>query len=338
MSTYKIIGGDGREYGPIAAEQVQQWVAEGRANAQTRVLAEGSTEWKPLGSYPELLPATSPAPSVSPPGAPAIVGAEPTIEEIVARDYQIGIGECLTKGWELVKANLGFFVGGTVLIFFLQGLVQSPFNIGRMLVQFGHFKPVALVAGGFLAVIGLVAMLVLSGPLKAGLYWPYLLRLRGQPAEIRDFFEGFRRGFVNLMLCQIVMGLLIGAVIVPPAIVLGAGAALHFAKHSAAGIGLMVAGGVLLFVALLFVFYLATCWFFALPLAVDKRLGYWEALKLSKRKVSQHWWQVFGLTFVAGLVGSLGILLCCVGVIFTMPIALASFMAGYEVIFGRRTA
>jgi len=51
---YKIIGADGREYGPVTAGQVGQWIAEGRANAQTRTLAPGATEWKPLGTLPEF--------------------------------------------------------------------------------------------------------------------------------------------------------------------------------------------------------------------------------------------------------------------------------------------
>jgi hypothetical protein len=51
---YRIIGADGREYGPIAADQLRQWIGEGRANATTNVLTEGATEWKPLGSLPEF--------------------------------------------------------------------------------------------------------------------------------------------------------------------------------------------------------------------------------------------------------------------------------------------
>ena len=50
----RIIGGDGRQYGPIEADKVRQWIAEGRANAQTMVQPEGSAEWKPLGSLPEF--------------------------------------------------------------------------------------------------------------------------------------------------------------------------------------------------------------------------------------------------------------------------------------------
>ena len=51
---YKIIGADGKEYGPVPAEVVRQWLAEGRANAQTRILPEGATEWKSLGELPEF--------------------------------------------------------------------------------------------------------------------------------------------------------------------------------------------------------------------------------------------------------------------------------------------
>jgi len=51
---YKIIGGDGKEYGPVSADDVRQWIAEGRANGQTRVQAEGSADWQPLGSLPEF--------------------------------------------------------------------------------------------------------------------------------------------------------------------------------------------------------------------------------------------------------------------------------------------
>ena len=51
---YKIIGADGREYGPATAGQLRQWMAEGRANAQTQTLAPGAPEWKPLGALPEF--------------------------------------------------------------------------------------------------------------------------------------------------------------------------------------------------------------------------------------------------------------------------------------------
>ncbi len=64
---YKIIGADGRKYGPVSLEQVRQWLAEGRANAQTRILPDGSPDWKVVGDLPEFAP---PAPSASAPQSP----------------------------------------------------------------------------------------------------------------------------------------------------------------------------------------------------------------------------------------------------------------------------
>jgi MYXO-CTERM domain-containing protein len=65
--TYKIIGGDGQQYGPAEVAQLREWIAAGRANAQTLAQAEGSLEWKPLGSYGDFADlASAPAP-VTPP-------------------------------------------------------------------------------------------------------------------------------------------------------------------------------------------------------------------------------------------------------------------------------
>ena len=61
---YKIIGADGKEYGPIPTEVLRQWLAEGRADANTKILLEGTTEWKPLSAFPEFaaIPPGNPPP------------------------------------------------------------------------------------------------------------------------------------------------------------------------------------------------------------------------------------------------------------------------------------
>ena len=60
---YRIVGKDGQQYGPVTAEQLRGWIAENRANAQTLVQAEGSQEWKPLGSFPEFAADLKPPPA-----------------------------------------------------------------------------------------------------------------------------------------------------------------------------------------------------------------------------------------------------------------------------------
>jgi hypothetical protein len=61
-SAYKMIGGDGKQYGPVTADQMRQWVSEGRVNAATRVQAEGGADWKPLGELPEFAGVSSAQP------------------------------------------------------------------------------------------------------------------------------------------------------------------------------------------------------------------------------------------------------------------------------------
>lgn len=51
---FQIIGADGKEYGPIPAETVRQWIAEGRAGATTKVRPADATAWTELKSLPEF--------------------------------------------------------------------------------------------------------------------------------------------------------------------------------------------------------------------------------------------------------------------------------------------
>src|ERR1017187_7317251 len=78
---YKIIGADQKEYGPVTADQLRLWLAEGRVNPQTQVLPEGATEWKALGTLPDFAaasPGSAPAilsiPVTSPAGAELVKG------------------------------------------------------------------------------------------------------------------------------------------------------------------------------------------------------------------------------------------------------------------------
>jgi len=96
---YKIIGGDGRQYGPISIEQVRQWIAEGRANAQTLAQVDGAADWKPLGTFSEF------AGGFPPPTTP------PTIQEIDLRKSKI------------VAGLLGIFVGGLGIHRFYLGYI-----------------------------------------------------------------------------------------------------------------------------------------------------------------------------------------------------------------------
>ena len=66
---YKIIGTDGKEYGPVTVEQIRQWATDGRINAQTLIQPEGSADWKAAANFPDLLPPVAPPIAQSAPGS-----------------------------------------------------------------------------------------------------------------------------------------------------------------------------------------------------------------------------------------------------------------------------
>jgi hypothetical protein len=66
---YKIVGSDGKQYGPLSAELLKQWIAERRVERQTPVFVDGATDWTFLGLLPEF--ASNFAPLTPPPFAPS---------------------------------------------------------------------------------------------------------------------------------------------------------------------------------------------------------------------------------------------------------------------------
>ena len=65
MNAYKVIGNDGREYGPADLATIRAWVTEGRIAPGTLIQAAGTTERKAASAFPELgvsAPASSPPP------------------------------------------------------------------------------------------------------------------------------------------------------------------------------------------------------------------------------------------------------------------------------------
>ena len=48
---YRILGADGKQYGPASLEQMRKWIAESRVTAQTRVQEVGAGEWKTAAEF-----------------------------------------------------------------------------------------------------------------------------------------------------------------------------------------------------------------------------------------------------------------------------------------------
>jgi hypothetical protein len=295
MANYLIIGGDGKEYGPVTDADVRQWLAEGRLNAQSLVKAESDAEFRALAQFPEFAAAFAPS------SAPGTI-APPSAAGGITDDYDLDLGDCLTRAWGLVKNNFWPIVGTSALVLLaivginqLFGLITNPIVDGMVATQ-------KINVHGILIVFGVS---ILSAPVStvfmAGLFKYYLKLIRGETAVISDAFSGFGSRTGQLILLSLVQTILV-----------------------VLGFCFCVIPGI----------YLTVAWYFAIPLVIDRKLDFWSALQLSRRRVSKHWFIVFAAMLVFGLVATLGVIACGVGILVTLPVGTIALMYAYETIFG----
>jgi tRNA A-37 threonylcarbamoyl transferase component Bud32 len=154
----------------------------------------------------------------------------------------------------------------------------------------------------FLRTAALATMvgLVVSGPLMGGLCLYFLKKIRGEPAGVGMAFSGFSKAFLPLFLASLLMGI-----------------------FTFFGLICLLLPGV----------YLMVGWAFTLALVIDKQLGFWPAMGLSRKMIFKHWWKFFGFIIVLSLMNTAGMLVFFVGSLITVPVALAALMFAYEDIF-----
>jgi uncharacterized membrane protein len=196
-----------------------------------------------------------------------------------------------------------------------------------------------------------IANFIISGPLMGGLLYMFIRAIRNEPAEVGDVFSGFRRAFAQLFLGTLVQTLFIGLCLLPFIIMLVVkliplfGQLQHLQsgtppdKETIAALeSVLLTCLPVLLVCAIPVIYLGVSWKFTLPLIMDKQLNFWAAMNISRKQVGKHWWHVFGLVILISLLNVVGMMLCCVGALFTFPIGFAALMFAYETIFSERHA
>lgn len=162
---YKLIGADGKEYGPVPAEAVREWIRERRANGQTRARRENATDWTTLGALPEFAadlgtrPAPPPLPGFPATPQPATIAGKPAPK---------------TSGLAIASLILGAlgFCGVTAILGIVFGIVarvQIRRSQGRL-------------AGRGLALTGIILSVVMLFVMfvAAGLILPALAKMKQQ--------------------------------------------------------------------------------------------------------------------------------------------------------------
>lgn len=316
---FTIIGGDGKEYGPATIEQIQGWINAGRANLETQARRAGEEAWHRLGDFPEFNPAAgaampppvgTAAPAPTPAPAPVYTDAKACAADLIARTGKLDIGACLERAFSLYTSNFWPLVGVTLLV------------------------TVVMTVIGFIPFIGSLASALLKGVFLGGLSYYYIGRLRSQPRELGDAFAGFSQQFGRLMLAGVLVTAVVIAVIL---VTMGplVASAIHMAiaaqNHGTPPDFHMSAfGGIGLFVGMLVLLYLGVSWLFAFPLVIDKGLGAWTAMEVSRRVISRQWFRVFFVALIGGILTMLGIIALFIGLIFTLPLYYAAVYSAYE--------
>lgn len=265
-----IIGGDGKEYGPVSVEQIRAWLAGGRANLETKAKAVGTDEWRRLGDFAEF---SGTGPAAPPPMVTGEIDPKIFADDLIARAAPLDIGGCISRSWELLKSDFWAIVGVTLVVIVV-GLVAR-----------------------FIPFIGWLVGLLFSGVLYGGLYFYFLKKVRGQPAELGDAFSGFSVAFGPLVLTSILVILL-----------------------TMVGFVCLILPGI----------YLAIAYSFAYLLVIDRKMEFWVAMEVSRRVITAQWWRMFGLVILGAIIAALGVLGLGVGIFITMPIFIGALVYAYE--------
>ncbi|MFI8579935.1 hypothetical protein [Ectopseudomonas khazarica] len=243
--------------------------------------------------------ATTPNPYAAPASdlQPSTQGGTPSIEEALARGYDFSIGDLLSESWNRVKGTKGIIIGGFVVFYVV--LLAATFILGGVVGIFTALSEnmLVLIVGEIL--ISLLAS-ALAYPFMAGINMVGIRRAADQPLSFNEIFSHFGRT-VPLIITAVVMMLMVYL-----------------------GMFLLLIPGI----------YLAVAYLLAIPLVVERGLSPWQALETSRKAITQHWFKVFGLFIVLGLIVMVSAIPLGIGLIWSIPLMVVAMGVLYRTIFG----
>ena len=73
---------------------------------------------------------------------------------------------------------------------------------------------------------------------------------------------------------------------------------------------------------------------FSAALVIDRGLGAWTAMELSRKVITLHWGTFFAMGILGALLSIAGLLACVVGILVAIPLVTGMLVYAYEDIFG----
>ncbi len=145
-----------------------------------------------------------------------------------------------------------------------------------------------------------VVPIILQGPAFAGFFIVCIKRVNGQRVDLNDFFKGFNY-FVPTLVATILISI-----------------------FATIGFLLCIIPGLVV----------SAVFFFTYLFIIDKKMDFWPAMQASHAIVKTNYVQFTLLLIVFGLLHTVGILACFVGIFVTLPIQFAALTVAYKEIVG----
>lgn len=208
---------------------------------------------------------------------------------------EVSAGLLIKESWAMTHGVKGSIWAGIVIIF----LVLFTFGgVAVYLLSHSGNRAGTLVAA-WLNILSQLSSTILSITFLSGLINIGIRRVAAQSFSWNLVFSGFSR---------------IGSIVIAGLLM-----------------SLLITSGFLLFV--LPGIYLAVGYSLALPVIMDKRVGPWEAMEMSRQAVHKKWWQVFGAYLIMYLIYVLSLIPFGIGMIWTVPMFFTLTAVIYRTLF-----
>lgn len=257
-------------------------------------------------------PYSAPVSNLQPGIAP---DAAPSVSDALARGYNFNIGDLLGESWRRTKGTKRLIIGGFVVFYAAIFALINVLSLFLTVVGVAGIAGMGLLAdseaAGGMAAGAIVAFIIgsvvlsfvataLCYPLLAGVNMLGIRAAADQPLRFNELFSHFGRTF-QIVVCVLLSTLLITL-----------------------GYFLFVLPGI----------YLSIAYLLAVPLVVERGLSPWAALEASRKAITQHWFKVFGLLLVFGVLFMLSTLTFGIALIWLLPWVIVCIGVLYRTIFG----
>lgn len=246
------------------------------------------------------IPPPPPPPGMPPPPPPP---GMPPPAPLAQRPFSVG--EAISYGWSKYWQNLGVLLLITVLIAVINGAFSGLASVvGNALPRIKFTSGATTYSIGVGFIVLQIATLVVGAVLAMGLIRATLAVAEGRKPEISMLFRPEGLGSYVVASILVTLGVLIGFV-------------------------LLIVPGIILLIM----------WhFFGYVIVENPETGAIDAMRRSAEITKGHRWELFGLGLLLIGINFLGLLACCVGVIFTEGITAMTVAYAYKTLSGEPVA